>query len=229
MKLYLVRHGHPNYSDDCLTPLGVLHARAAAVRLADSGIEKIFSSSCGRAAETARVTADALGIEHVELLDFMREIPWGSVNGEELYANGHPWTISDKLASENKAILDENWQAGEYFVNNEVTAHSEKMFPQIDEFMAGLGCVRQGLYYRVGNCKNKTVALFSHAGASSVLVARLFNLPLPFVTSAIQPDFTAVTVINFPEGADCPVAPRFEIMNDARHIEGINAEAVFGR
>ena len=62
MRIILVRHGHPNYADDCLTPLGRKHAAAAAQRLRDEGIQKIFSSTCGRAMETARHTADLLGL-----------------------------------------------------------------------------------------------------------------------------------------------------------------------
>ena len=58
MRIILVRHGHPDYANDCLTPLGRLHAAAAAQRLQDEGIQKIFSSTCGRAMETARHTAD---------------------------------------------------------------------------------------------------------------------------------------------------------------------------
>ena len=33
MRIIFVRHGHPNYEKDCLTDLGVLHAKAVAQRL----------------------------------------------------------------------------------------------------------------------------------------------------------------------------------------------------
>ena len=33
MKIVFVRHGHPNYHEDCLTELGHLQAEAAARRL----------------------------------------------------------------------------------------------------------------------------------------------------------------------------------------------------
>ena len=53
MRIIFVRHGHPDYKKDCLTALGHLHAQAAAQRLEGEKIAKIFSSSCGRAYETA--------------------------------------------------------------------------------------------------------------------------------------------------------------------------------
>ena len=60
MKIYFVRHGHPDYSKNCLTELGHKQAAAAALSLKSSGIEQIFASSYGRAIETAEHTADIL-------------------------------------------------------------------------------------------------------------------------------------------------------------------------
>ena len=222
MKLYLVRHGHPNYEKDCLTELGHLHAAAAAKRLADSGIEKIYSSSCGRAVETARHTADVLGIENIELLEFMREVRWGSKNGEPIFEHGRPWSISDKMAEDNEDYFASDWRENKYYSNNILMDTYDYMFSEADKFLAELGVVREGLYYRVRDCKYKTVALFSHAGSSSVFLAHLFNLPYPFVTSAICPDYTAITVVSFDEEAKGLVAPKFDITNDSRHIEGIS-------
>ena len=41
MTIYFVRHGHPDYKNDCLTELGKKQAQKAAERLRDSGIETI--------------------------------------------------------------------------------------------------------------------------------------------------------------------------------------------
>lgn len=35
MKIYFIRHGHPNYKKDCLTELGHLQAAAAAIELSN--------------------------------------------------------------------------------------------------------------------------------------------------------------------------------------------------
>jgi len=47
MKIVFVRHGHPDYHNDCLTELGHLQAEAAAQRLEQEGIEEIYSSTRG--------------------------------------------------------------------------------------------------------------------------------------------------------------------------------------
>ena len=44
MKIVFVRHGHPDYVNDCLTELGHKQAESAALRLKDEGIEEIYSS-----------------------------------------------------------------------------------------------------------------------------------------------------------------------------------------
>ena len=80
MRLILVRHGHPDYINDSITPLGNLQAKAASERLKNEGITEIYSSSNGRAVETAQYTADILGLE-IKKYDFLREISWGSADG----------------------------------------------------------------------------------------------------------------------------------------------------
>ena len=93
MKIVFVRHGHPDYVNDCLTDLGHEQAEAVALRLKMEGIEGIYSSPMGRAFETAQHTARVLSKEIVKL-PFMREIRWGAVEGKRVYADGHPWDTS---------------------------------------------------------------------------------------------------------------------------------------
>ena len=107
MKLIMVRHGEPDYKNDCLTETGKLQAAAAANRLACENISAIYSSPRGRAKETASYTASKLGLP-VTILDFMAEISWG---GENVPENGHPWTLSDRMiAEESFDFSGEDWR-----------------------------------------------------------------------------------------------------------------------
>ena len=105
MDIYFVRHGHPDYAKDCLTELGHRQAAATAERLKDCKIERIFSSTKGRAMETAQHTAVKLGLE-ITKCDFMREIHWGSLDGEPILEGGHPWKIAQSFASNDKTLTD---------------------------------------------------------------------------------------------------------------------------
>lgn len=220
MRIIFVRHGHPNYELDCLTTLGHKHGDAVAERLKGEPIEKIFSSTCGRALETAEHIDKNFGLG-VEGLEFMREIKWGSADGSPVYEDGHPWMNSDYLVEQGKDLLDKDWRASEQYRNNKAVVSGDTLGEKLDEWLATLGYTREGDYYRVGKVRYGTIVLVSHGGASSAALARLFNLPFPFVCSAICPDYTAVTIVTFSEKEGALVAPKFELMNDARHIANI--------
>ena len=228
MRIIFVRHGHPDYAHDCLTELGRKHAAAAALRLQDEGIEAIYSSTHGRAMETASHLAEALHLP-VTGCDFMREINWGSVDGEPLFADGHPWDTVDRMVAQGESLVDPDWQNSETFRRNRVVQCVEKVAAGTDAWLATLGYTREGLYYRAGKDTKRTIAAFGHGGASTAILAHLFNLPFPFVTSTMGPDYTGITIVELPDEEGVLVKPRLEMLNDARHIRGLTVENYFGK
>ena len=228
MRIIFVRHGHPDYAHDCLTELGRQHAAAAALRLQDEGIEAIYSSTHGRAMETASHLADALHLP-VTGCDFMREINWGSVDGEPLFADGHPWDTADRMVAQGESLMNPDWQNSETFRRNRVVQCVEKVAAGTDAWLATLGYTREGLYYRAGKDTKHTIAAFGHGGASTAILAHLFNLPFPFVTSTMGPDYTGITIVELPDVEGALVKPRLEMLNDARHIRGLTVENYFGK
>ena len=228
MRIIFVRHGHPDYAHDCLTELGKKHAAAAARRLQDEGIEVIYSSTHGRAMETASHLAEALHLP-VTGCDFMREINWGSVDGEPLFADGHPWDTVDRMVAQGESLVDPDWQNSETFRRNRVVQCVEKVAAGTDAWLATLGYTREGLYYRAGKDTKRTIAAFGHGGASTAILAHLFNLPFPFVTSTMGPDYTGITIVELPDVEGALVKPRLEMLNDARHIRGLTVENYFGK
>jgi len=220
MRIVFVRHGHPNYKDDCLTELGHVHAEAAARRLMDEGITEIHSSSCGRAAETAEHTAAHLKLP-VTQHDFMREIRWGALPGEEIPHNGHPWQVAHDTALAGGDLMCENWRETEPYCRSLVCQYVDVVEEGIDKWLAGLGYEREGRYYRVkGTDTDRTVAMFSHGGSSTAALAHMLNVPFPYLCETMQPDFTAITVVKFPDEMGILAAPQIEIANDSRHIQG---------
>ena len=225
MRIIFVRHGHPNYRKDCLTELGHLHAAAAAERLANEGIEQIFSSTCGRAYETAEYTARKLGITEIVKCDFMREVSWESIDGSELPFGGHPWQTANQIVSDGKSLLDADWMYNEPYCRNILAELVQTKASCFDELLSGFGYCREGNYYRVHTNNEKTIAIFSHGGSSSAVLGHLLNLPFPFMCEAMPPDYTAVTVITIGGEIGSLVSPKVELFNDARHIAGISLES----
>ncbi len=220
MKIYFVRHGHPNYKDDCLTPLGHLQAEAAAARLRDAGIEQIYASTCGRAWETAGYTARALGLEVVPC-DFMREIRWSSLDDTPLPADGNPWLMAGELAAQGKGFTYPDWAEREPFCHSRMVACCSAVAAGIDGWLSGLGYTREGEHYRAAEHTARTVAMFSHGGSSSAAMSHLFNLPFPQFCAAFHLNFTSVTLVELPDEPGKLVTPKFLLVNDARHIDGL--------
>lgn len=225
MQIIFVRHGHPDYAKDCLTDLGHPQAEAAAERLKDEKIHKIFSSSCGRAVETAQHIAARHGLQ-VHQLDFIRELDWGRPNSDDFV---HSWTVADDWVLGGKDIMNPNWEKDSDYAGHKIVPNIHKMETAFDEWLKQFGFEREGKYYRVTKENYENVILASHCGASSVVLAHLFNLPFPFVCRAVRCDYTGITIVTL-EGAEGSLAaPRFKTVNDSRHIEGITTENIFGR
>lgn len=227
MKIIFVRHGHPDYKSGHLTPLGHLHAEAAAKRLVADGIEKIYSSPLTRAIETAEYTAKALGLE-VEILECIREIGWGSVDEEPIMEKGHPWNIADRFSEAGESLLDPDWREHDPWNRNRVLTRIDEVIEGFDAFMETQGYQREGETYRViGENTDHTIAIFGHGGSFTAIFAHLMNIPFPLACRAFDLNFTNITVARFDNTKDTFCTPRFEAIGDAAHIAGIKAENTF--
>ena len=95
--------------------------------------------------------------------------------------------------------------------------------------MLELGYAREGDYYRVvGENTDRSVAMFSHGGASTAALAHLFNLPFPQACGMLHVDFTSVTVVTLSDRQGALVYPKL-VSSDANHTVGLQIENVYGQ
>ena len=219
MRIIFVRHGEPDYEHDCLTETGVIQAGQAAIRLKEEGIEEIYASPLGRAHQTAEAASAVLGLP-IHTLDYMRELHWGSIDGNPLYHNGHPWDMADELARQGWDLTDPGWRGHEFYSNNIVTAEVDEVAAQTDKWLLSLGYERQGAYYRNIREDNSqhTVALFSHGGSSAAAMGHILNLTFPYSCALFHIEFTGITIIRFNRNPGVISLPCLELANDGRHI-----------
>ena len=228
MIIHFVRHGHPNYQNDCLTELGKKQAEAAADRLRSCGIDKIFSSPKGRAMETASYTAKALDMEF-SICEFMKELSWKSLDGEPILANGHPWDAANLLAADGISLSDVNWRSKEPYSKSMILGRIDSVVTGFDQFLESFGYQREGEHYRVvGGNTDQTIALFSHAGSSSAVLSHLLNIPFSRFCGSFPIDFTSITTIRFSNKQGTLFCPKMILFNDAKHIQGITVDNVYG-
>lgn len=222
MRLILVRHGEPDYANDCLTELGQRQAEAAAERLSGEGIGKIYSSPMGRARQTAAYTAKRLGLP-VEVLDFMHEISWGNDEAEEaLVRTGHPWTLGDRMiAEEDWHFENDTWRQHPYFAENRCNEYLTMIAEQADALLAASGYRREGKRYFCTARNDRTAALFAHGGSGACLLSHLLNLPFPYVCSVLPYGYTSINILDFQGEAGQFVFPKIELINDMGHIRDL--------
>ena len=222
MRLFLVRHGHPDYRNDCLTELGHLQAEAVGERLKNEKIDKIFSSPMGRARQTAEYIAKHHNLEVVNL-DFMHEITWGPKGGTP---NGayNPWEVVTRRVNEGAPVINAHWQTKGPLSDNLVCDIIDNIGAESDKWLADLGYVREGDYYRVGDVKYDCVVVTSHGGSSCGLIARLLNLPFSFMCASIKISMTGITVIEFSDEKGRLCSPVLTLLNDDSHARGLSIE-----
>lgn len=228
MIIYFVRHGDPDYQNDCLTELGRVQAERAAERIGSYGIEKIYASPSGRAMQTAEYTAKLLDVD-ITPCDFMRELGWKSLNDDEqILHNGHPWLVAKQHAADGISLANPDWKSQDPYCKSVIVERIENAYTGFDALLEAHGYQREGDFYRVvGKNTNTKIAMFSHAGSSSAVLSHLFNIPFPVLAGSFPPDVTSITSVSLSDKVGALIAPRMLCFNDALHIRGINVEREF--
>ncbi len=225
MKIIFVRHGHPNYVDDCLTELGHTQAEAADERLKQEKIDAFYSSSCGRAYETAVHIANRHGKEVVKL-DFMREIQWGPKGGQP-HADYNPWAKVSEMVECGMPVMDSNWEDNELMKDNFVSERIRLVGDNFDKWLSQLGYEREGDYYRVKRVNQSCIMLASHGGSSSSVFARIFNIPFPCIAANFRIDFTGISEVHFENKIGGLISPKIALFNDSKHLNNIDTDNKF--
>ena len=218
MKILLIRHGNPNYDLDCLTELGHTQAEAAAEVLCTMGIEKIYSSSCGRAIETAQHTAQKLSLP-VHTCDFIREIDWAPIEPLPDSPDTQPWGFAATYVQRNISLNDENWFNQEPISLTMTPQSAKTLGAALDAWLSTLGIVRDGYFYRTQQPAHQTVAMFCHAGAFAAATSHIFNLPLPVTLLNFPCPQTGISVIEFPETENQLAAPKLCVVGNVDHLK----------
>lgn len=218
MKLIFVRHGDPDYANDCLTETGTRQAQAAAERLKNEHISAVFSSPKGRAVETAKPTAEMLGLP-VTVLPFMREISWGTPDGRRdgIY---NPWNGASAAQAEGLDLLHPDYDTLPFWNGTAFPESCAEIRAGLDGWLLELGYEREGNRYRCVRENHDTVVLFAHGGSGAVLFAHLLGLPEVYTIVRFHIGLASVSEFSFGGTAGDLVNPSLMLLNDQLHILG---------
>ncbi len=191
MEVLLIRHGDPDYTNDCLTPTGRTEAKYLADALAEVTIDDIFVSPLGRARETCDFSARRKSIRPV-VLDWLREraivregVYLWEAPGETFLHPASRGTHAD--AMDLHATIPEG------------CLQFERVKAGFDALLSTYGYVRDGDLYRIQHSSQKRIALFCHKGVVLTLLADVLHWPLTMIFVCLQVHPTGVTRLSLIE------------------------------
>lgn len=220
MRILIIRHGDPDYTVDGLTEKGRREAELLAGKLAREPIGAIWCSTMGRAVETCRPTAEALGIAP-HYRDWLREVPFPIAFPE--YPERRFWfSYPPRAWCDESAMADaEEWKNLPLFCKSGLVPYMDNVFRQFDALLSCYGYSRHGRYYQLLPTRRDTVlALFCHQGLGTALVSHLCGAALPMLWNTTMAPTTSVTTVVMDQfRPDDPIAvARLLSFGDTGHL-----------
>lgn len=176
MRVLLVRHGDPDYDNDCLTALGKKEAALTAERLMAEPIRAFYVSPLGRARETAEPALLKTGMSATTcewLREFDAPIHRPDKNGElEITWD---WLPKDWTREEEFYSID-TWLDHPLMVETNVAKEYRWVCTGLDALLAEYGYERTGRFYKVNQEYNAAICLVCHFGVSVVILSHLLSI-----------------------------------------------------
>jgi len=201
MLLYIIRHGDPDYANDCLTAKGRIQAEALAVRFKDVKFDRIYSSPMGRARQTAEPTCRTHGMEYTVENWTSENEAWKDFSIPRADGKGNTWAfeaVSSETRLTDPAILaGKHWTEADYLKCVDAKAGYKRIVDASDEFLARQGYVREGSLYRAERPNDERIAVFCHEGFGSLWLSHLLSIPHHVLYSSLEITHTGVTILRF--------------------------------
>ena len=196
MKLLIIRHGDPDYERDSLTEKGRKEAEYLAERLSGLDIKAFYTSSMGRARDTAAPTLSRMG-RQAEVFDWLREFDTPILRPD---LEGRSIVCWDWLPQDWTEVEDfyhpDRWYLPEVMREGGVKEKYDRVIEGLDRLLAAHGYVRDGRCYRVERPGSDTIALFCHFGVGCILLSHLLNIsPMPLLHGFCAAPTSVTTVV----------------------------------
>ena len=228
MLLYIIRHGHPDYTTDTLTELGWQQAEAVGKRIARSKIDRIFTSPMGRARQTAEPACRLLGLEYT-VEEWTREIDREQYT---TYPDGQLKPLCDMQNTVARGTDELELPFGRAFECRSVAQANMK--PRYDdiwqhgcEFLERLGYREENGVYRILRPSDEKVALFCHALFGMTWISQLLHIPFHMMWNSFCYSHTGVTILEFRNNPDGLTAPKCLTYCDLSHIYNENLPMLY--
>jgi probable phosphoglycerate mutase len=217
MRLYIIRHGDPDYKNDCLTERGRQEAETLAELLCSLHLTHIYTSPLGRALETAKPAASRLSLPDT-VLPWVRELT-GIYYDVPDFGQFAPFSIPGEVLYRISPVPQyEGWDKQKYFNDPAFRLLIDEMSAGSDALLAAHGYVREDALYRC-ECPNEDqIAVFCHQGIGTTWLAYLLHFPYQAAWAGLWQACTSITTIHFEHHSPFFAVPRMIGMGETPHI-----------
>ena len=218
MRIFIIRHGDPDYQTDSLTPRGRREAEALAAYIERLQLTHIYCSPLGRAQQTCRPCAEKLGLP-VETLSWTRELT-GVYYELDGFGRLSPFfTPGEVMYSISPTPRYAGWQNQKYFDDPRYYPLVKEMQAGSDALLARHGYVHEGALYKIERPSEDRIAVFCHQGLGTTWISYLLNIPYQAAWAGMWQACTGITCIRMECRSTRFSVPRMLYMGDTTHIE----------
>ena len=217
MRLYIIRHGDPDYERNALTDRGRLEAAALGERLAGEGLTHLYTSPSGRARQTMQYTAETTGLTPTVLpwADELGGLHWELPDGQTAWA----WHVEGEVVRRNPSLASrQGWHEQPPLDHPGFREIVEALQRASDAFLVEHGYVREGDVYRMARANRDRIAVFCHGGMGVAWIAHLLALPVSLAWCGLFMATSSVTTVLFEERSKEVASPRCLAISDTSHL-----------
>ena len=226
MKILIIRHADPDYSIDSLTPKGWVEAECLSEKLVKMDIDAFYTSTLGRAKDTASVTLKKLGRESDGVFEWLKEFPPTIMRPDCGKSIAWDWLPADWSCIDDFYHKDK-WGEVDVMAEGKVKEEYDRVTGEFDKLIAKHGYVREGNYYRAEKPNCDTIAIFCHFGSGCVLLSHLLGVSPMVLWHGFYAAPSSVTTIVTEERREGIASFRMSNYGDVSHLYAKGEESAF--
>lgn len=226
MKILIIRHADPDYSIDSLTKKGWREAECLSEKLCEMKIDAFYTSTLGRAKDTASLTLKKLNREPDGVFEWLKEFPPTIMRpdrGKSIAWDWLPgdWTKVEEFYSKNE------WGNNAVMAEGKVREEYDRVVNEFDCLLAKHGYVRENNYYRAQKPNCDTIAVFAHFGSGCVLLSHLLGISPMVLWHGFCAAPSSVTTLTTEERREGIASFRMNSYGDISHLYKKGEEPAF--
>ncbi len=226
MKILIIRHADPDYSIDSLTKKGWVEAECLSEKLVKMDINAFYTSTLGRAKDTASLTLKKLGREADGVFEWLKEFPSVIIRPDCGKSIAWDWLPADWTKVEDFYSKDK-WGNVTQMAEGKVREEYDRVVGEFDKLLAKHGYVREGNFYRAEKPNSDTIAIFCHFGSGCVLLSHLLGVSPMVLWHGLCAAPSSVTTLTTEERREGVASFRMNSYGDVSHLYAKGEEPAF--